>query len=78
MNVIGERVTVVRAKDPAKEGRKGEIVLETANTVLIETDGHKFRVEKGGTVFQVRDSKKVIMGQDIAGRLEDRLGRKKK
>ena len=76
MNVIGERLTVLTSPDPTKTGKTGRVVLETANTVVIDSSGRTLRVEKSGTTFLLLDSGKVVTGSDIAGRLEDRWGRR--
>lgn len=76
MNVIGERLTVLTSPDPTKTGRTGRVVLETANTIVIDSGGRSLRVEKAGTAFLLLDSRKVLTGSDIAGRLEDRWGRR--
>jgi RNase P/RNase MRP subunit p29 len=72
MNVIGRRLTVLSSTDPSKEGRTGVVLLDTARTLVLDSNGRRLRVEKEGSVFQVSDSKKVIAGVDISGRLEDR------
>jgi RNase P/RNase MRP subunit p29 len=78
MNVIGERITVLTASDPSKRGRSGVVVLESMNTLVIDSGNKKIRVEKDGTAFQVSSSRRIITGADISGRLEDRWGTKSK
>jgi RNase P/RNase MRP subunit p29 len=74
MSVIGENVTILNSSDPTKKGRAGEIVLETSRTlVILQTNGRRISVEKMGTVLEFQNSKKVIGGEEILGRLEDRL-----
>ena len=75
MNVIGETVTVVGSPDSTKLGLGGVVVLESAKTVVLRHDGRTFRVEKAGTAFKVEGTEEVILGSDIAGRLEDRWSR---
>jgi RNase P/RNase MRP subunit p29 len=74
MNVVGERLTVVSSRDHSKQGRSGTVMLDTANTLVLDCNGKRLRVEKSGNVFQVDGSKKVVVGADISGRLEDRWG----
>jgi RNase P/RNase MRP subunit p29 len=74
MNVIGERLTVLSSTDPSKEGRTGIVLLDTARTLVLDSDGSVLRVEKAGSVFRVSGSNTVVAGADIAGRLEDRWG----
>jgi len=77
MNIIGEKLTVLTSSDPTKEGRTGRVLLETSQTLLLET-GHKtVRVEKEGSAFMLVSSGKVVTGADIYGRLADRLGRRR-
>jgi RNase P/RNase MRP subunit p29 len=75
MNVIGERLTVLTSPDPTMTGRSGRVVLETMNTLLIESAGRTLRTEKSGSAFLLLDSGRVITGLDLAGRPQDRLGR---
>jgi len=77
MNIIGESVAVVDSSDPTLTGRKGEIVLETSKTLMLESAGKRIRLPKSGTVLQVVGTRKIIDGSDVAGRLEDRLRSKK-
>jgi RNase P/RNase MRP subunit p29 len=78
VNIIGVEVTVVKANDPTKTGRMGEVVLETANTVLLSTGKSSLTVEKKGTTLLLSKSKATVSGEDIDGRLEDRLRSRKK
>ncbi|HYA55960.1 MAG TPA: ribonuclease P protein subunit [Nitrososphaerales archaeon] len=77
MNVIGEKLTVLTSSDPTKSGRSGRVLLETANTLLIDEGGRTLRVEKAGAAFLMIDSGKVVTGPDIAGRLQDRVGKQR-
>jgi RNase P/RNase MRP subunit p29 len=76
VNVIGERLTVLSASDPTKKGITGRVLLETLNTLVVHSGGRTLRIEKAGSAFSLLDSGKIITGQDLAGRLQDRLGRK--
>ena len=73
MSVVGTRAVVVDSKDGTKLGRKGEIVLETANTLLLKTAEGTIMIEKAGTVLQVEGDDEPLVGDDISGRLEDRI-----
>jgi RNase P/RNase MRP subunit p29 len=74
VNMVGEKVRLVSSTDPSKEGVGGKVVLETANTLLIDSGAKTLMVEKSGSVFLVLSSGTVVAGDDIAGRLEDRWG----
>jgi len=78
MSIIGEEVAVLRASDPTKTGRKGRAVLETANTVVLYSERGKLTIEKKGSVFLLSPSGRVAAGEDIEGRLEDRLRSRKR
>ena len=75
MNVVGEEIMIIDCADPTKAGRKGEVVYETSKTLHVKTEGKTITVEKAGSVFQVRGSKKVLDGNEMLGRLEERLRR---
>jgi len=74
--VIGESLTVVSSADPTKAGVTGRVLLETLNTLVIDSGGRTLRIEKAGAAFMFVDSGKVVTGSDIAGRLQDRWGRR--
>lgn len=76
MNVIGEKIRVLTATDPTMVGRTGTVVLETANTVTLKSMGRNVLIGKSGMSFMLVGSGKIVAGVDIAGRLQDRLGRK--
>ena len=78
MSIIGEQVAILQARDPTMPGRRGKAVLETANTVVLLSDRGKVVVEKRGTVFLLSPSGRVAAGEDIDGRLEDRLRSRKR
>jgi RNase P/RNase MRP subunit p29 len=78
VNVIGETLSVLSSSDPTKQGKRGLVVLETAKTLVIESGARTIMVEKAGTVFQVSGSGEVVAGSEIAGRLEDRLGARRR
>jgi RNase P/RNase MRP subunit p29 len=73
MNLVGQSVFVVGASDPTMAGLRGVVVLETARTLVLQEDTKYLRIQKKGTVLMLADSKENIAGDDIQGRLEDRL-----
>jgi RNase P/RNase MRP subunit p29 len=77
MNVIGEKLTVLTSSDPAKSGKSGRVLLDTANTLLLDERGRTIRVEKAGAAFLIMNSGVVVTGSDIAGRVQDRVGRRR-
>ena len=74
MNLIGARVKVVSSSDPSKRRLSGKVALETANTLLLDLGSRILRVEKSGLVIQELSTGTILSGEDIAGRLEDRWG----
>ena len=78
MNIIGERLTILTSPDPTKTGLTGRVVMETLNTLMLDSSGRTLRVEKQGSAFMLLNSGTVLTGMDLAGRLQDRLGRRTK
>ena len=76
MNLIGERIEILTSSDPTKVGRSGRVLMDTAKTLVVGSTRSAMRVEKQGAEFLLLDSGKVVKGLDIAGRPEDRLGRR--
>lgn len=74
MNVMGKRLTIVSSTDPSKEGRTGIVLLDTAGTLILDSNGRMLRVEKAGNVFRVSGSNTVAVRAKITGRLGDRWG----
>jgi RNase P/RNase MRP subunit p29 len=73
VSVVGEEVTVMDSSDKSMRGRKGDVVLETANTLLLRSAGTTVTVVKAGSTLLLERSRQVVVGEDLAGRLEDRL-----
>ncbi len=76
MNVIGERMRVLTSPDPTMTGRTGTVLLETLNTLLLDSSGRTIRVAKAGSAFMLLNSGRILTGTDLAGRLPDRIGRR--
>jgi len=75
MNVMGKQLTVITSSDPTKTGVSGLVVMETAKTVVMVAGDLRLRVEKQGAAFLLPGSKEVVLGDDLLGRPEERLGR---
>jgi RNase P/RNase MRP subunit p29 len=75
MNVMGKQLTVITSSDPTKTGVSGLVVMETAKTVVMDAGDLRLRVEKQGAAFLLPGSKEVVLGDDLLGRPEERLGR---
>jgi len=76
VNVVGETVTVLTSTDPTKAGVTGRVLLETLNMLVLDSAGRTVRVEKAGAAFMLVDSGELFTGSDVAGRLQDRWGRR--
>jgi RNase P/RNase MRP subunit p29 len=77
MNLIGETLTILTSRDPTQTGKTGRVLIETANTLLLESGGRTVRVAKTEAAFKILGSGRMVKGSDIAGRLQDRWGRKR-
>jgi len=77
MNLIGETLVILTSRDPTKTGRSGKVLLETAQTFIIDAGSSSIMVEKAGAAFRVARTGAVVTGEDLSGRLQDRLGRRR-
>ena len=75
MNVMGRHLTVITSTDPSKAGLSGLVVMETAKTIVMDTGRLRLRVEKRGMAFLLPGSKNIVLGDELLGRPEERLGR---
>lgn len=75
IDLIGQRVAVLQCSDKGIVGAKGIFALETMKTITIVWGTSKRTVPKVGTVLQLQESGRVIIGDELSGRLEDRLAR---
>lgn len=72
MSALGERMTVLKCKSSSAMGFQGELVLESSNMITMRLGNRLVSLPKLGTVLKSQ-SGKVILGDDMMGRLEDRL-----
>lgn len=72
---IGLDVVVVDAQNKSLIGIKGEIVDETKQSFMVQTEKGEKRVFKKGTSFQVSVGNQVciIKGDILVGRPEERI-----
>jgi len=68
---IGLRVRVIEAKDKSLEGIEGEIIDETKNMLIIESEGKIKKIAKDIAKFEING--KIINGKEIKYRPEDRI-----
>jgi len=70
--IIGEDVRVAAARDSVLLGLRGKVVLETMHTLTIKTDSRKVVLPKAGSALEL-SSGALVLGEDLEGRLEDRI-----
>lgn len=75
MNLIGRTVKILVATDPTQVGLSGELVLERSKTLLLESHGRRLTIQKLGTVIELGARGEVIRGDDVLGRVEERIAR---
>ena len=75
MNFIGRKVKILVATDPNQVGLSGELVLERSKTLLLESHGRRLTIQKSGTVIELAGGGEIITGEEILGRLEERIAR---
>jgi len=75
IDLIGKKVAIVQCSDQSKVGLRGVFALETMKTISIQSEGATRVIPKVGTVFQLQESGRVVVGNEMVGRLEDRLAR---
>ncbi len=73
--ILGDKIRVLDASDPNQVGLAGEVLLETSRTIILDCGGQKARIQKHNTIIQVEGSGEVIRGDEILGRLEERIAR---
>jgi RNase P/RNase MRP subunit p29 len=75
IDIIGRKIAIVQSSDPGVVGLRGVFALETMKTITVLSGNEKRVVPKRGTVFQVHDSGKLVVADDMLGRVEERLAR---
>ena len=76
--LIGKHVNVLSASDPSQTGLSGTVVDETKNMLRIDIGTKLVLIPKAFSQLSLSDEAKderVIMGEAILGRPEDRIGR---
>ena len=69
--LIGEEVTIVKAKNPSNQGLQGKVVNETKFTLQIDVKGLIKTVFKKDIVLKIKDQ--LLMGVELTKRPEDRI-----
>jgi|Deesub1362A_J573_1020465.scaffolds.fasta_scaffold10432_4 ribonuclease P protein subunit POP4 len=68
---IGLRVRIIEATDKSLEGIEGEIIDETKNMLIIESQGKIKKVAKDIAKFEIEGM--IVDGKKIKYRPEDRI-----
>ncbi|MEK6899549.1 MAG: ribonuclease P protein subunit [Nanoarchaeota archaeon] len=71
--LIGEEIEVTDSKNKSNLGVKGKVIDETKETITIQMDDQKVILMKKIITFKLAKSGKIISGDQIAKRPEDRL-----
>jgi RNase P/RNase MRP subunit p29 len=75
IDLIGKKMAVVQCSDPSMVGIRGIYALETMKTITILSGSKNRTVQKLGTVLQVQDGGRLVVANEMIGRIEDRLAR---
>ncbi len=69
---IGLDVEIIDSRNKTLIGKKGKVIDETKNLIIIEEQKEKItKILKKGTTFKIKD--KIINGNKIIKRPEDRV-----
>ncbi|MEK6863116.1 MAG: ribonuclease P protein subunit [Nanoarchaeota archaeon] len=72
--LIGEEIEVVDSKNKSNVGIRGKVIDETRETIkVLQEDSKEAVLMKKIIVFKLVKSGKIISGENIAKRPEDRL-----
>jgi ribonuclease P protein subunit POP4 len=74
--LIGLEVKIVKATNPTLKGRKGKVVDETYNMLVIDVGNKEIKVAKKDCVFRFTLPSKVkveVDGKLLVGRPEERI-----
>lgn len=72
--LIGEEIEVIDSKNKSNAGIRGKVIDETKETMkVLQDDGEEAVLMKKIIVFKLVRSGKIISGESIAKRPEDRL-----
>ncbi len=72
--LIGEEIEVVDSKNKSNIGIRGKIIDETKETIKVRRDdGNEVVLMKNIITFKLLKTGKVLLGEQVARRPEDRL-----
>ena len=74
--IIGLRATIVENSDPTMKSLAGKVILETRNTLVLETPEGRKVLPKKNADFEFSDASVArVHGSAIIGRPEERIAR---
>lgn len=75
IDLIGKKIAVVQCANAQMVGLRGVFALETMKTItIVKQDTKETRtLPKVGTVFRVQDGGRIVVADEMVGRLEDRI-----
>jgi|TARA_B100000959_G_C14842371_1_gene566606 ribonuclease P protein subunit POP4 len=73
--LIGQKCEIISSTDPSLEGKKGDIVDETMNTLIINEGNSEKIIPKCNVTLLLKINKVevIIKGKRLIGRPEDRV-----
>jgi len=76
IGILGRDVTVIKCTNPLMVGVQGTVALESMHMLtVVSAFTKKLSIPKKGTVLQLKDSRELVVTDEMRGRLEERLAR---
>ena len=77
IRILGSEVTIVKcSSSPKLVGLEGTVALESMKMLTIVTPNtRKLVVPKEGTALLLKQSRQLVIADDMRGRLEERIAR---
>ena len=75
MKILGQQVSVVSCSIPSLVGVSGTLALESMRMITIVSQGRKVNLPKRGSVLRLKEGGGLVVGDEMYGRLEERLSR---
>jgi RNase P/RNase MRP subunit p29 len=75
IQLLGKEVAILQSTNPLLVGVRGTLALESMRMITIVSGTKKITVAKTGTVLQLQESGKVVIAEEMNGRIEDRLAK---
>ena len=75
IGLLGKEILILKCSSPAVVGLKGTLMLESMHMLTMSSGSRTLTMPKKGTVFQLAETGRVVIGEELEGRLTDRLAR---